>query len=375
MTKEQIESYKKSFSNEQMKKITEDYDNGIKITEIIKKYNLLINNTQFPLFLPNKKTNFLCPYCNMNMEEKRMRKKEKDKTLYCMNCGHMYNAYWDKRQINLCNCKNCEEAKKKILEKKQEIIFDYYIKEIPLKNVSYSELPVELQVLLYLFYIELDVFSDFTYINISKMDINLENGVVKKIWKSLYDNNLISVSPLSPISAFEESEIFPQSFYIWKVDYVVNIDFTDEEIDMLKNRKIDIRKYPFNEIHALTHKFMFEDMLENFENLLAERNIKLEPSEIQKDNFKLLFHELSYAQISYLCYKVAIFYSDSIQRSAIPKYKVSKQAMGTVITFYHNSMERFGSVYQSNNIYAGAFLKKYITNVLKLSLDVLKGVI
>lgn len=207
------------------------------------------------------------------------------------------------------------------------------------------------------------------------MDINLENGVVKKIWKSLYDNNLISVSPLSPISAFEESEIFPQSFYIWKVDYVVNIDFTDEEIDMLKNRKIDISKYPFNEIHALTHKFMFEDMLENFENLLAERNIKLEPSEIQKDNFKLLFHELSYAQISYLCYKVAIFYSDSIQRSAIPEYKVSKQAMGTVITFYHNSMERFGSVYQSNNIYAGAFLKKYITNVLKLSLDVLKGVI
>lgn len=81
------------------------------------------------------------------------------------------------------------------------------------------------------------------------MDINLENGVVKKIWKSLYDNNLISVSPLSPISAFEESEIFPQSFYIWKVDYVVNIDFTDEEIDMLKNRKIDISKYPFNEIH------------------------------------------------------------------------------------------------------------------------------
>ena len=136
MTKEQIESYKKSFSNEQMKKITEDYDNGIKITEIIKKYNLLINNTQFPLFLPNKKTNFLCPYCNMNMEEKRMRKKENDKTLYCMNCGHTYNAYWDKRQINLCNCKNCEEAKKKI--KLTKILFILFAVSLLLSAIAFN---------------------------------------------------------------------------------------------------------------------------------------------------------------------------------------------------------------------------------------------
>lgn len=99
------------------------------------------------------------------------------------------------------------------------------------------------------------------------------------------------------------------------------------------------------------------------------------PTGKQLSEFYDLLNELSYTQLRFLCYKVAVFYSDGITTGKIYKGKAPKQVLASVSTFYHNTMKKFGTVYKSNIEYIGEQLRFLIESVLKKDIMILDDTI
>lgn len=126
------------------------------------------------------------------------------------------------------------------------------------------------------------------------------------------NDGILYVSPESDLYAFAR-ENFPYVYDESLVDYFVNVHFSSEEKRLIANRMFSTNEDMLtDEIKELIHKFMYEDLLDNFEELLRDRNIAFAPTGKQLSEFYDLLNELSYTQLRFLCYKVAVFYSDGI---------------------------------------------------------------
>lgn len=127
MTKEELKEFIEKMSHETRAAISKDYDNGMKVKDILEKYCITVSTNQFSQMLLLKDTELMCPYCNLPMYVKRQRVYSyRDNPLFCVNCGHI-------NQYNLCECIVCsskrqedkqkeELARQKILEEKRDKI-------------------------------------------------------------------------------------------------------------------------------------------------------------------------------------------------------------------------------------------------------------
>jgi hypothetical protein len=88
-----------------------DYDEGMKTSLIIKKYNLTIKLNQLGKHIEPLISDHKCPYCNTNLLLPK-RKREiigYKNTPYCSQCSHEDSVF--------CNCENCLEAKEQAAQK------------------------------------------------------------------------------------------------------------------------------------------------------------------------------------------------------------------------------------------------------------------
>ena len=367
MKREELNDYRNSFSEEVINEIAELYDSGEKVTKIIEQFDLAISPSQITYFLPEVDTEHFCPYCGIPMQKRRSRQSGwyVSRDVKCNICGHVYSNHYTE-----CSCENCRKKKIAIEENKRQIIYRNYSEIIPEEKNEFSSLGFEKQCFLYILYCEAGKYDEYDYLSHEAMS----SKVVWKLVKRLLDTDILYVSPDSPISAFGEED-FPYRFYSRRVNYVINVSFTESDIRSISNRIFSAEGASADEIREVTHELMYEDLLMEFEKLLSERKIGFEPTSKQLNDFRVLLNELSYTQIRYLCYKVATFYSDRIMAGKIYKSKAPQQVLASVMTFYCNSMKKYGTVFRSDVEYVGRVLRYYIEHVLKKDISILNEVL
>lgn len=368
MKREEIKEYRNTFSEKTISEIAELYDSGEKIVNIIEKYQLEISPGQMTYFLPRISTEYICPYCKVPMLKRRNRNTRSWVTekIICGICGHIYTNGFGR-----CYCENCKKRVIDAIQTDKQIIRTNYEALIPIKKLEFGELKFSQQCMLYILYYMEEIYSDLEVIQSSALQSRLKMELISQ----LKNDGILYVSPESDLNAFAR-ENFPYAYDDSLVDYFVNVHFSSEEKLLIANRMFSTNEDVFtDEVKELIHKFMYEDLLDNFEELLNERNIAFAPICKQLREFYDLLNELSYTQLRFLCYKVAVFYSDGITTGKFYKGKVPKQVLASVPTFYHNTMKKFGSVYKSNIEYVGEQLRFLIESVLKKDINILDDTI
>lgn len=356
MEKAKIFEYAKNFSEEDMAKITEDYDSGIALSTIIRKYGLEITTSQFGLFLPMITTGKKCVYCDKFMGIRRVRTQDRYLgTIYtCPKCGHKESE----RKKNICNCINC-------ISKRERQIFLLYSSCIGDK-VHFKSLNFETQINLFILFQLIKRRTEFDYI--SRKYVNERTyAYIGKLVKE----KVIYVSPDSPPEAFpDDDDAFPYRYYCYDVNYIVNVAFDDEDKDMILSGKFRPEGSE-EESRVFLKSLIVFDLYEQFERMLLERKIRLQPSAIQRDSFENIMDKVSYSQGRYLCYKTAVYYSDLVICGKLGRDNAGKRVMGAVKTFYYNSLEKFGDVYSSRIDDVGDKLKTFIEVGMGEKLDIL----
>lgn len=361
-----------NLSKEEQVNLANDYLNKSEITLelIIDKYDLDLKKNEIVKFLPEQETTMLCPYCNVNMFAKIKNRSEMNEP-YCKVCGHVYYAkeshYWRKQRK--CSCENCCNLELEIQKGKRALIESTYKKNY--EKVNFCELDFEKQWSLVKMILHSS--SDFRILNAYKLDFD-DYDYCSDI-KNLHSEKILSVSSLSDIEAFKECDEFPNVFYTSQVIYDVNVNFSEEEIALIRSNKYFCKSINTSDKIELLHKIMHEDVMERFEALMNERGLGFEIMVSAETEFKELYNKLSYGQIVNLCYQVSKFYLDKTKTGKIYKSVVPKCAIKTAITFYKNSIEKGWAINNSEVSYAGAELKDYITDVLGKDIIILQSVI
>ena len=366
MKREEIKEYRKGFTTEQLDEMAELYDAGEKVINIIKKCNLKISAGQISYFLPTVETDKICPYCNLPMRRRRKR----DLYYYsddirCEECGHYYDNWYKE-----CECINCQKKKIQLVEWKKERVKSYYSEIIPLEKIEYGELEFRQRCLLFFLYCIIEKLLNFDYISHKVIKDIMALDLVKQLIKE----GILYVSPNSDIDAFLDED-FPSKYYVEKVDYIVNVSFSEKDKKALSKKDFVLDGVLESEIKEVIYELMYQDLLAEFKKLLAERNIGFEPSVKQLKDFRNLLNEGSYTQIRYMCYKVALFYNDGITTGRLYRKKVPQQVLASVATFFHNNMSKYGDVYRSDAEYVGKLLRIFIEDVLGKEVYILNEVI
>jgi hypothetical protein len=205
--------------NELMKRY---YDNNERVADLIEEFGINISPSNLYHLFPPEMQEEQCPYCSVPLIKKReSRSSYSYSTQYaqCPKCKHQDTPY--------CSCQACCNRLQKIKEEqereKREQIYSVYdlskVSPISFESLSMRE-KVYLSALVRAGLDEeltkIRPIKEYAQLLSPTKDMNLE------IFHSL-KAHAIRVHPDSPISAFEEGDDFPNTYYIFDVYYHLNI--------------------------------------------------------------------------------------------------------------------------------------------------------
>lgn len=364
--------------HEKLKHLTEEeinevialyQDKEVKVKDIISKYKIDIKPAGLVKILPPAKIDKMCPYCHQNMywdlKARGGYTPSVDKsTIFCLNCGHKeYPERWGYREE--CNCINCLEIKEKKRQERQNMIYEQYQKEH--KKVQFNTLMLEDKVIL-------------IYILMNNPNQNTESIApcrnskewIRKLNRLLY-MGIISVSPRTDMEAFTEED-FPNEVYVAKATYDINVIFDDDEVLQINKGEYFIHSHEAEELLSVLKKYIYDDAMEKFSNMLEERGLSLYKSEDANNKFIQLLDEISYTQILYLCERVARFFSDRVLTGNMSKSLAKNAALINVSKFYKRAIELQWVIYHYDYEKAGEELSFFVERILGKPLSILKDV-
>lgn len=224
------------FSNTELKRIIKEYYSDKKITDILNNIDINIRPNDFYKNLPLINTKIKCPYDKNDMFAQLPSKsniQNWDKDVICPKCGHMiFNKtnFYDTKE---CDCSNCIKKRKLDAENKLEII-----KKVneEYSAIDYSSLSMEdvLDIATIL-----NGFNSLSLENIGIYDNNHNLDFDSKILVRLANKNLILVSESSPAESIEKYTKTGYSYYVEKVNWNINVKFSDLDskdlLNLLKN--------------------------------------------------------------------------------------------------------------------------------------------
>lgn len=238
-----------NISNEVMEGIVKDYDAGMKIKDIIKKYSFDGNVNQFMKILPDIPTGNTCKKCGGNVVIKR-RRSAYDNHPFCKECGHFDDKY--------CKCEFCEAERRRIeeakqarrnqllQEKRQSIIEKWGPKSE--EKIKFDDLSYEHKIAVGIILVASKLRCDgrFQLADIRKKSVfPFEFTLIKKITE-LMMYRVIYVSTDTPLESFSwGGEIVNYE----DIEFEFNVDFGSEEcLNQIKAGNICLENEEFRKV-------------------------------------------------------------------------------------------------------------------------------
>lgn len=317
------------------------YYSNEKAKSLVEEYKIEINPSKlYTLFPPIIYEDKLCIYCGKPMLIKRPSKSSCGygrNNAYCINCGH--------EDSHFCNCSYCrekikleeiklEEEQKKIVQDKRNLINDTYdlnkYKPVRIEDLGFRE-KVFLGALL-----RTALTEDMKIIKpleVAERKLAPTLNYTKEILITLLSKDVIVVSPDSKIEAFVDSSSekeFPQTYYINKVIYILNIEIKEayeEEIATLINPK-EMNEESKSEALEIWKEIALEECLEYLNYQMDKVKFDFNPGEKTIAVFKDLLEHFSVAQIYGIIYRCIANSTKYYQETNIGRKQAANSVVG-----------------------------------------------
>ena len=293
-------------TQKQLKSLMDRYYSGESVKDLISSFQLDVRPTNlFRLFPPEEHENYLCDYCNTILVTRRPSKTYKDlpiyeQDLYCPACDH-------KPYVSPpCKCDNCSEVEKNLEEYLNNLIRRIYSEPTP--QINFSDISFLSKVYLGALcraLIKENLYEVSPYSD-AHMPLAPNDELKKEIYSLLKHDNVIKVSPTSPISAFDiEAEDFPNIYYIYKVTYELNLVFPPNKQQLFDNilNPTYYNKELQEDALLLWKKIAVAECVEYLIYQLTNVGFKFSPGEKTFKTFEIILDDFSVSQIYGIIWK------------------------------------------------------------------------
>lgn len=325
-------------SNTEVNKLLDDYDNNVAIKKIISSYDLDISPAKLRRMLPPKEFNDVtCPYCNRPMvaERKLRNSYSKEYTIsdmYCPQCFH--------RCDNYCECNNCKEKAKRIAEEKINLIKETYCDTnrclLNIDELSFEQ-KIYLGAICRMFLNEeMTIISSYERKTApNKLTPNIDWTI--EIYKELYEADVISVHPDSPLSAFDDDDTFPNRFNVLKACYYVNI--SKEDISTILNGNFVKTDDSFAENGVkLWKRIALNECIEYLIYQLNDVNFEFSAGNKTSATFDNLLDNFSVAQIYNIIWRAVADATKLYQSKKISRRQAANTTIGACQRYADNAI-------------------------------------
>lgn len=356
-------------TEEQIEEVITMYkDKSIRLSNIISKYNIDVKPSGLLSILPPIKTDEVCAICGAYLYQKLKPRtgyaSDSQKDKFCLECGHWVYAksIWETKK---CTCEGCKAIAKAEEERKKKQIQEIYSKEKA--QINFTELTLSDQIKL------VYVLMNNSFHNVSEIAPMEPEGKWIQYINRLTEIKAISVSPESAVNAFCK-ENFPNEYYVAKVQYNVNVIFDDEILYKINNNSYFIENSNEEELIILLKKYIYDDLIRQFEDMLNSRRLQLHISENANDKFIELIDKISYTQILTLCNRVAVFFSDEVLTGNMSKSMAKNAALLNVSKFYDRAIQSDWTINHAEICHIGKELQFFIERILNKKTTILKDI-
>lgn len=325
----------KHLSDSDIETLIHRYYSGETVSKLIKEYKLSVRAAElYKLFPPEECEDEICEYCEEHLVRDRLSKTairwKRDKSdMYCPVCHHRPYAH-------ICRCENCINEERALQELKRQQIKTVYSRTR--EPVVFSSLSFEQKVYLGALCRALgkeNLFEIMPY-DESVATLAPTAELCAQIYKLLSHNNIIAVSPNSSIEAFVDEDDFPHTYYIYKVEYYLNMVFPPNKQELFKEI-LDPAYYANEnkeEALSLWIKIAVGECIEYLDYQLKRVGFDFSPGEKTHTMFETLLNDFSVSQIYGIIWKAVADASKLYLEKGISK----KHAANTVI----GACERYG---------------------------------
>lgn len=356
-------------TEEQIEEVITMYkDKSIRLSNIISKYNIDVKPSGLLSILPPIKTDEVCAICGAYLYQKLKPRtgyaSDSQKDKFCLECGHWVYAksIWETKK---CTCEGCKAIAKAEEERKKKQIQEIYSKEKA--QINFTELTLSDQIKL------VYVLMNNSFHNVSEIAPMEPEGKWIQYINRLTEIKAISVSPESAVNAFCK-ENFPNEYYVAKVQYNVNVIFDEEILYKINNNSYFIENSNEEELIILLKKYIYDDLIRQFEDMLNSRRLQLHISENANDKFIELIDKISYTQILTLCNRVAVFFSDKVLTGNMSKSMAKNAALLNVSKFYDRAIQSDWTINHAEICHIGKELQFFIERILNKKTTILKDI-
>lgn len=356
-------------TEEQIEEVITMYkDKSIRLSNIISKYNIDVKPSGLLSILPPIKTDEVCAICGAYLYQKLKPRtgyaSDSQKDKFCLECGHWVYAksIWETKK---CTCEGCKAIAKAEEERKKKQIQEIYSKEKA--QINFTELTLSDQIKL------VYVLMNNSFHNVSEIAPMEPEGKWIQYINRLTEIKAISVSPESAVNAFCK-ENFPNEYYVAKVQDNVNVIFDDEILYKINNNSYFIENSNEEELIILLKKYIYDDLIRQFEDMLNSRRLQLHISENANDKFIELIDKISYTQILTLCNRVAVFFSDKVLTGNMSKSMAKNAALLNVSKFYDRAIQSDWTINHAEICHIGKELQFFIERILNKKTTILKDI-
>lgn len=260
-------------SDEQVEELYRRYIAGERNAELVAEYKIVISpNSLIKVFPPLQLSGISCPYCSLQMYERRKSKSDiasGDTAGFCKKCDHKYYVVRSRGRQRHCVCGPCviahEQEQAEREKSLRENIYQYWQPRVG-DAIPYEQLDIEEKVyLLALVNAQADLsFSIIKSATERGRDVwfapseSLENEILVL----LYRRRIITVDPESPITAFDSKNVGAAS--VIRVRWIINVTLGDvrrSSIDDVQRRIVKDLSLPSADFDACQLKTVATSIL------------------------------------------------------------------------------------------------------------------
>lgn len=366
-------------TKEQVTDLISRYYGTGRVKDLIAEFNLNVQPGKlYKLFPAQEHPNYLCPNCGTVMVTNAVSKTRHSSLtvndLYCTYCGHVNNP------SKLCHCDFCEDSRIAAEERRIEAlqrVHEEKQKKLILIKESYNDSANDSRSF------ESLTFRQKVYLGsickamlVENYDCKKQiqpfieedrthplapnNNLLKLMVSELVANDILIVSSYSPLDAFVDDIDFPNSYYINRVWYIVNLEF-DKDLDETFNKILNPTYYDesckdiafnmwreiakaecFNYLSFRLNAVGFDTEFGKKTNLIIEELLNhFGVSQI----YAIIWKEVASASMSYLEKKYNRNHAKNIAINGLERYGEKALANGWELQRYSRSKDVPQSIY------------------------------